>query len=599
MRLSSVACLLSLAAASPIIIGCGATNPVSSDLTAKAGISGTAKGGEQPISGATIQLYAVGTASDGSAATPLLTKNVTTDSNGDFTLTGLYTCPLSNPQVYLTAIGGNPGLTAGTNNTAISLMAALGPCNSLTSATYIVINEVTTVATVFALAPYMTSYSAVGAGTADITAMVTAFTTVAELENSTTGLAPGTALPTGALAPTATLNTLADILTICVNSAGGVASDGSACGHVFGYALGISGTAPTDTAGAALDFARFPTTFPEIIFAYVPPTPPFQPALTAPPSTWALSVLTLKSLAVTPSTSSVNKGSTVQIVATGTYSDSSTHDATSSVNWTSSSPSLATVGASTGLVTGVSSGGPVTITASIGSFTGTSALTVGSAALQSIAVTPANSGVYIGSSLQFTATGTFSDTTTASIPSAVWTSSKPTVATINSAGIAQGLAAGTTMITATVNGIANSTLLTVSVVPGVVYPMLVSFTVDSCNYPPIYFSTCKFSWVATNLTPGVTYQVNDNPIEPDGSRSPIPWVYFTFTASAATWDNTAAPVFPTTDLGGTGLAGGIDNGLISLSGFADSAQMYVYANPLYPTSPQGGYTTNYVLFTWP
>ncbi len=155
------------------------------------------------------------------------------------------------------------------------------------------------------------------------------------------------------------------------------------------------------------------------------------------------------------------------------------------------------------------------------------------------------------------------------------------------------------MITATVNGIANSTMLTVSVVPGVVYPTLVSFTVDSCNYPPIYFSTCKFSWVAINLTPGVTYQVNDNPIEQDGSRSPIPWVYFTFTASAATWDNTAAPVFPTTDLGGTGLAGSIDNGLISLSGFADSAQMYVYANPLYPTSPQGGYTTNYVLFTWP
>ncbi len=344
----------------------------------------------------------------------MLTKSVTTGQQCcDFTLTGLYTCPLSNPEVYLTAIGGNPGLTTGTNNTAISLMAALGPCASLTSSTFIIINEVTTVATVFALAPYMTSYSAVGAGTADTAAMVTAFTTVAELENSTTGLAPGPALPAGALTPTATLNTLADILTICVNSAGGVASDGSGCGKVFGFALGISGTAPTDTAGAALDFAKFPTTFPDILFADMPATPPFQPALTAPPSTWALSVLTLKSLAVTPSTSSVNKGSTVQIAATGTYSDSSTHDATSSANWTSSSPSLATVGASTGLVTGVSGGGPVTITASIGSFTGTSALTVGSAALQSIAVTPANSGVYIGSSLQFTATGTFSDTTTA------------------------------------------------------------------------------------------------------------------------------------------------------------------------------------------
>jgi Bacterial Ig-like domain (group 2) len=360
---------------------------------------------------------------------------------------------------------------------------------------------------VFALAPYMTSYSAVGASSADTPAMVAAFTTVAWMENPTTGLSPGPSAPLGSLVPTATLNTIADILSICVNSAGGVAQDGSPCGRVFGFAQAIAGTAPTDTAGAALDFARFPATYPDILFTLVPSNGPYQPTLAAYPATWALSVLTLKSLAVTPPTSSVNKGSTVQISATGTYSDNSTQDATATANWTSSNPSLATVGA--GLVTGVAGGGPVTITASIGALTGSSSLTVSPVSLQSIAVTPANSGVTVGSTAQFTATGTFSDATTAAIPSAVWTSSKPNVATINSAGIANGVAAGTTTITATVNGISNSTTLTVSVPVPLLYPTLTSFTVESCSYPPIYFSTCKFSWTAINLTPGVEYQVSD------------------------------------------------------------------------------------------
>jgi trimeric autotransporter adhesin len=592
MRLYAVLCLLSLSAVVPTFTGCGAGNVLAPEATPGGEIRGSAHGGQQPVTGSTIQLYAVGTASDGSPATPLLTSAVMTDNGGNFTITNLYTCPAGDPDVYITATGGNPGLMAGTNNTALSLMAALGHCSSLTPSTFITLNEVTTVATVFALAPYMTSYSAVGASSTDTPAMAAAFTTVAWMENPTNGLSPGLSAPAGSLVPTATINTLADILSICVNSAGGVAGDGSKCGGLFGFAGAIAGTPPTDTAGAALDIAKFPTTFPDILFTLVPSNGPFQPTLAAYPATWALSVLTLQSLAVTPPTSSVNKGSTVQISATGTYSDSSTQNATASVNWTSSNPSLATVGASTGLVTGVSGGGPVTITASIGSLTGSSSLTISPVSLQSIAVTPANSGVTVGSTAQFTATGTFSDASTAAIPSAVWTSSKPNVATINSAGVANGVAAGTTTITATVNGISNSTTFTVSIPVPILYPTLTSFTVESCNYPPIYFSTCKFSWTAINLTPGVEYQVSD------AVGMVQNYVTFNFIATASTWDNTGAGVAPTTDLGGTGLAGSIDNGLISLSGLVDYANMYVFANSAYPASP-GGYVTPYVTFTWP
>jgi hypothetical protein len=47
-------------------------------------------GGQQPISQATVQIYAVGTSGDGSAATKLLTPAVTTDAGGNFSLGGLW-----------------------------------------------------------------------------------------------------------------------------------------------------------------------------------------------------------------------------------------------------------------------------------------------------------------------------------------------------------------------------------------------------------------------------------------------------------------------------------------------------------------------------
>jgi hypothetical protein len=107
--------------------------------------SGSVHGGQQPVVGATIQLYTVGTTADGSAATPLLTSTVTSDSTGSFTITGLYSCTGAT-QVYIVATGGNPGLS--TTNPNIALMAALGSCSALTPSTFININELTTVADV-------------------------------------------------------------------------------------------------------------------------------------------------------------------------------------------------------------------------------------------------------------------------------------------------------------------------------------------------------------------------------------------------------------------------------------------------------------------
>src|SRR5207245_6393546 len=68
---------------------------------------------------------------------------------------------------------------------------------------------------------------------------------------------------------------------------------------------------------------------------------------------------------------------------------------------------------------------------------------------------------------QFTATGTFSDSTTQDLTTQVtWSSSSTAVATISNAGGSQGLAtsvaAGTTTITATLGGVSVSTTLTVT-----------------------------------------------------------------------------------------------------------------------------------------
>jgi trimeric autotransporter adhesin len=156
---------------------------------------GNVHGGQQAVSGSTIQLYAVGTTGDGSPATPLLTQAVTTDASGDFNITGDYSCPSATSLVYIVATGENPGLAAGTNNTVLAMMAALGPCNSLTSSTVIMINELTTVAAVWPLAPFMSSYSSIGSGASDATALAAAFMLAADYANVSTGTIPGLNVP--------------------------------------------------------------------------------------------------------------------------------------------------------------------------------------------------------------------------------------------------------------------------------------------------------------------------------------------------------------------------------------------------------------------
>ena len=103
----------------------------------------------------------------------------------------------------------------------------------------------------------------------------------------------------------------------------------------------------------------------------------------------------LTSIAVTPATAQIYQGATQQFTATGTFSDNSTQNLTSTVTWGTSNGAVATIstsGATAGLTSGVGGGGPIGISATFGSIVSTTtggdgALTV--VGITSIVVTPA------------------------------------------------------------------------------------------------------------------------------------------------------------------------------------------------------------------
>lgn len=172
----------------------------------------------------------------------------------------------------------------------------------------------------------------------------------------------------------------------------------------------------------------------------------------------------LRSLSVTPANPSVAAGTNQQFSAVGTFSDGTTQDLTSAVQWSSSDSGVALI-APGGLASGASAG-TTTITAQLNGVSGSTQLTVTALSvvnLTSLAVTPVNPTVTAGFTQQFQATGTFSDGTTQNLTSSVaWSSSNMAAAGINGAGLATSAAAGSTTITATLNSISGGTNLTVT-----------------------------------------------------------------------------------------------------------------------------------------
>jgi hypothetical protein len=198
----------------------------------------------------------------------------------------------------------------------------------------------------------------------------------------------------------------------------------------------------------------------------------------------------LTSIQVNPQSPSIAAGTTQQFTATGTFSDGSTQDLTTSVSWSSSVPSIATTTAG-GLANGVVAG-QATIAATAGSVSGSTVLTVTPATLSAITVAPANPTIAAGATQPFTATGLFSDGSTQDLTASVsWGSSTPSVATINTSGLATGSAPGQTTITASSGSLSNSAVLTVSTA------VLTSIAVNPVNPSVIVGDTQQFTVTGT------------------------------------------------------------------------------------------------------
>jgi uncharacterized protein YjdB len=83
--------------------------------------------------------------------------------------------------------------------------------------------------------------------------------------------------------------------------------------------------------------------------------------------------------------------------------------------------------------------------------------------LVAISISPSNSTIQLTKTQQFTATGTFGDSSSKDVTSSVtWTSSSTNVATISSAGLATAVSTGSTNITAAEGNVSAITTLTVN-----------------------------------------------------------------------------------------------------------------------------------------
>lgn len=177
------------------------------------------------------------------------------------------------------------------------------------------------------------------------------------------------------------------------------------------------------------------------------------------------------SIVVAPASPAAHVGEVVAFTATGTMSDRTTRDLTKLVNWTSDASAVATItvsGVATALVPGAAR-----IGATIGAITGTAILAVPNPVPSSIQVTPATPSVAKGQAVQFAATGLYDDGSTRDITTSVaWASADTGLATVSAAGRATGLAVGSTVVTATLNGVSGSATLTVT--PAVLLSVVVA-----------------------------------------------------------------------------------------------------------------------------
>ena len=174
----------------------------------------------------------------------------------------------------------------------------------------------------------------------------------------------------------------------------------------------------------------------------------------------------ITALQIAPQNASVQPGVTQQYTATATYGNNTTADVTSQVTWSTTLSSVATI-SSGGLLT-AGALGIATVKAQSGSVIASTSVTVTQKQVPASALPPLTQTLSLSigpTTVQFTATATYKDGSTADVTtSSTWTSVPSSVATISSTGLATAATVGTATVTATNGGI-TSNAATVTVGP--------------------------------------------------------------------------------------------------------------------------------------
>ncbi len=324
------------------LAGSGANNGGSATA---ATMKGNVHGGKQAIYNASVKLYAMNTGTAFYGDTATLYASTTTGFDGSFSFTKLpdggvnalnaYACPAAaasstpgstgDPEMYLVATGGDTSGSIGVNNinsaynnTAVKFILPIGDCESLSAATQVVMNEMTTVGSLVALQQFFNPLTeAIGAPSTNVTGLVNAIKMIPNLVDVTQGAAQSSVTPvsnvTGltitATPESAKLNTISNILAACVSSTSGTST---ACSALFNNAVPPGSSAPTnfstidaystatDTA-LALDYMLINPTESQdygvggkLAALYNLPTPstaPYSPALATQPNDWTIGIV--------------------------------------------------------------------------------------------------------------------------------------------------------------------------------------------------------------------------------------------------------------------------------------------------------------------
>lgn len=310
----------------------------SASAAAASGISGTTYGGQQPIYNSHVYVMQASTTAYGGASKSLLlptgtgvqtdTTVIGTPTNpayyllsnqyGNFFLTNNYTCT-PGAQVYILSLGGSTNyiptsapITTGTLNPMIGLMATLGTCPAAGtfagSISFVWVNEVSTVATAYALAGFATDSRNIGSCSTGPcnsplaqTALANAFANASQLydiqdlglqnngsSNEAVYHEARATTPAGnGTVPQALIDTLANILAACVNDGANVSfpPNGTYCQRLYNYT-----NQSTDTANAAIYIAQHPTSNVSNLFNLQTGNVQFNDDLGQPPTDFTLGI---------------------------------------------------------------------------------------------------------------------------------------------------------------------------------------------------------------------------------------------------------------------------------------------------------------------